>query len=56
LRERDASALAEALIAVLLGVGFYLGFVANREEIDTVTRQLHQLLAGLLTPRSEKAP
>jgi len=54
--DTDASALAEALIAVLLGVGFYLGFVANREEIDTVTRQVHQLLAGSLTPRLEKAP
>ncbi len=54
--DTDASALAEALIAVLLGVGFYLGFVANREEIDTVTRQVHQLLAGSLTPSSEKAP
>ena len=54
--DTDASALAEALIAVLLGVGFYLGFVAHREEIDAVTRQVHQLLAGSLTPRPEKAP
>ena len=54
--DTDASALAEALIAVLLGVGCYLGFVAHREEIDAVTRQVHQLLAGSLTPRPEKAP
>lgn len=54
--DTDASPLAEALIAVLLGVGFYLGFVAHREEIDAVTRQVHQLLAGSLTPRPEKAP
>ena len=53
--DTDAPALAEALIAVLLGVGFYLGFVANRHEIDTVTRQVHELLAGSLTPRPEKA-
>jgi AcrR family transcriptional regulator len=51
--DTDASALTEALIAVLLGVGFYLGFVANRHEIDTVTRQVHQLLAGSLARRPE---
>jgi TetR/AcrR family transcriptional regulator, repressor for uid operon len=54
--DTDVSALVEALIAVLLGVGFYLGFVANRQESDTVTRQVHQLLAGSLTPHPEKAP
>ena len=52
-RDTDASALTELLIAVLLGVGFYAGFVANRREIDTVTRQLHRLLAGSLTQRPE---
>jgi TetR/AcrR family transcriptional regulator, repressor for uid operon len=51
--DTDVSALTEALIAVLLGVGFYLGFVANRHEIDTVTRQVHQLLAGSLARRPE---
>jgi AcrR family transcriptional regulator len=51
--DTDASALTELLIAVLLGVGFYAGFVANRHEIDTVTRQLHRLLAGSLTQRPE---
>jgi TetR/AcrR family transcriptional regulator, repressor for uid operon len=54
--DTDASALTEALIAVLLGVGFYLGFVADRHEFDTVNRQLHQLLAGSLTRSPEKAP
>jgi TetR/AcrR family transcriptional regulator, repressor for uid operon len=47
--DTDASTLTEALIAVLLGVGFYLGFVANRQEIEAITRQVHQLLAGSLT-------
>ena len=51
--DTDASALTELLIAVLLGVGFYAGFVANRHEIDTVTRQLHRLLAGSLIHRPE---
>lgn len=43
--DADASALTELLIAVLLGMGFYAGFVASREQFATVTKQLHQLLA-----------
>jgi TetR/AcrR family transcriptional regulator, repressor for uid operon len=43
--DTDASALTELLIAVLLGVGFYAGFVASHEEFVAVTEQLHQLLA-----------
>jgi AcrR family transcriptional regulator len=44
-RDTDASALTELLIAVLLGVGFYAGFVASREEFKTLTEQLRRLLA-----------
>ncbi len=50
--DTDAAALTEALIAILLGVGFYAGFVA-KHELDTVTRQLHELLAGSLVRRPE---
>jgi hypothetical protein len=39
------------LIAVLLGVGFYAGFVGSRHELDPVTDQLRQLLARSLTRR-----
>jgi AcrR family transcriptional regulator len=45
--DTDGSALTELLIAVLLGVGFYAGFV-DAHELDTVTAQLHQLLANSL--------
>jgi TetR/AcrR family transcriptional regulator, repressor for uid operon len=48
--DTDATALNETLIAVLLGVGFYAGFVA-KHELETVTRQLNQLLAGSLNQR-----
>jgi TetR/AcrR family transcriptional regulator, repressor for uid operon len=51
--DTDASVLTEMLIAVLLGVGFYAGFVVNRQEIDAVNAQLQQLLAGNLTRRPE---
>jgi TetR/AcrR family transcriptional regulator, repressor for uid operon len=49
--DTDARVLTETLIAVLLGIGFYAGFVANRHEIETITAQVRQLLAGSLTER-----
>jgi TetR/AcrR family transcriptional regulator, repressor for uid operon len=51
--DTDAAALTELLLTVLLGVGFYAGFVGSRRELDTVIRQLRQLLAGGLARRSE---
>jgi TetR/AcrR family transcriptional regulator, repressor for uid operon len=36
------------LIAVLLGVGFYAGFVGSRHELDAITEQLKLLLARSL--------
>jgi TetR/AcrR family transcriptional regulator, repressor for uid operon len=53
--DTDAVALTETLIAVLLGVGFYAGFVAKR-ELDTVTHQLNELLADGLSARLEQRP
>jgi TetR/AcrR family transcriptional repressor of uid operon len=46
--DTNATAVTETLIAVLLGIGFYAGFVAKR-EVDTVIRQLQQLLADSFT-------
>jgi AcrR family transcriptional regulator len=45
-RDADAAALTELLVTVLLGVGFYAGFVGSRQELDAVIGQLEQLLAG----------
>jgi TetR/AcrR family transcriptional repressor of uid operon len=47
----DAPALTELLVAVLLGVGFYAGFVGSRQELDAVIGRLQQLLAGGLARR-----
>lgn len=52
--DTDASALTETLIAILLGVGFYAGFVASRHELDAVTGQLQQLLASSLAQRPDQ--
>jgi TetR/AcrR family transcriptional regulator, repressor for uid operon len=51
--DTDAAALTETLIAVLLGIGFYAGFVAKR-ELDTVIRQLQQLLVDSFTRAPEQ--
>jgi AcrR family transcriptional regulator len=46
--ETDKASLTEMLVAVLCGVGFYAGFVGSREQLDAVTTQLQQLMAGRL--------
>lgn len=51
--DTDASALTETLLAVLLGVGFYAGFVGSRHALDTITDQLKLLLARSLTRQHE---
>ncbi len=40
----NAVALTEMLLAVLLGVGFYAGFVGSRDEFDIITDQLKMLM------------
>ncbi len=42
--DTDAAALAAILHAVLLGVGFYAGYVGTRHEFDNIAGQLTQLL------------
>jgi hypothetical protein len=38
---------------VLLGFGFYAGFIGSRHELDPVTEQLKLLLARSLTARAD---
>jgi TetR/AcrR family transcriptional regulator, repressor for uid operon len=52
--DTDASALTEMLLAVLLGVGFYAGFIGSRHELDPVTDQLKLMLARGLTRRPDQ--
>ncbi|WP_372506516.1 TetR/AcrR family transcriptional regulator [Mycobacterium noviomagense] len=46
--DTDVASLTEMLVAVLCGVGFYAGFVGNRQELDAITALLGQLMAGRL--------
>jgi len=51
--DTNAEALSEMLLAVLLGVGFYAGFVGSRDEFDVITDQLKLLLTRSLARRSD---
>lgn len=42
----DAAAMAETLLVVLCGVGFYAGFVGSYQEMEAITESLVRLLAG----------
>lgn len=42
--DTDAAALSATLLAVLLGIGFYAGYVDRRHEFDKVTDQFKKLL------------
>ena len=47
--DTDAATLAAVLLSVLLGVGFYAGYVSTGHEFDKITDQLKQLLASSLS-------
>jgi TetR/AcrR family transcriptional regulator, repressor for uid operon len=46
--ETDVSTMAETLLVVLCGVGFYAGFIGSYAEIETITTSLGQLISGRL--------
>jgi TetR/AcrR family transcriptional regulator, repressor for uid operon len=51
--DTDAATLGAVLLSVLLGVGFYAGYVSTGHEFDKITEQLKQLLAGSLSHQHE---
>ncbi|MGO9153441.1 TetR/AcrR family transcriptional regulator [Mycobacterium sp.] len=44
----DVSSLAEALLVVLCGLGFYAGFVGSYQEMETIIASLGQLMTGTI--------
>jgi TetR/AcrR family transcriptional regulator, repressor for uid operon len=44
--DTDVASLAETLLIVLCGVGFYAGYLRNHQEMEAVTETLRQLLEG----------
>lgn len=51
--DTEVSHLVEMLVAVLWGMGFYAGFVGNRDELGAVVNKLELLLANKLWDISE---
>jgi TetR/AcrR family transcriptional regulator, repressor for uid operon len=47
--DTDTAALAAVLLSVLLGVGFYAGYVSTGHEFNKITDQLKELLASSLS-------
>jgi TetR/AcrR family transcriptional regulator, repressor for uid operon len=52
-QDTDAAALAAIVLSVLLGVGFYAGYVGSRHELKRITDQLKPLLAHSLARQHE---
>lgn len=48
--ETPPSEMAEALLAMLWGIGFYAGFVGTRDQLTGLLRQLPLLLGGATAP------
>jgi TetR/AcrR family transcriptional repressor of uid operon len=46
--DADIASLTEMLVAVLCGVGFYAGFVGDRQALKAITALLGRLMAGQL--------
>ncbi len=52
----DLASLTEMLVAVLCGIGFYADFVGSRRQLNVITNQLRQLMAGTLWRFSNADP
>ena len=48
----DVDAVTEALLAMLLGLGFYAGFVGQQTRVAAVTEEFVRLLRGQAFVRS----
>jgi AcrR family transcriptional regulator len=51
----DTDSLAEALLLILCGVGFYAGFVGSYQEVENIIDTLRRLMGGRLwSPESQR--
>lgn len=51
----DVDAAAEMLMAMMWGIGFYAGFVADRERLSALTDQFLELLSGQMWRATDRA-
>jgi hypothetical protein len=55
-RDTDADAVVHMLLAMFLGMGFYAGFIAGRNHMAEIAKQLHQLISHGLLDHQQTAP
>jgi AcrR family transcriptional regulator len=55
--DTDAAAVVNMLLAMFLGMGFYAGFIVDRNNMAVIAKQLHHLMAhGLLEQQHNGRP
>jgi hypothetical protein len=52
----DAAAVVNMLLAKFLGMGFYAGFIVDRNDMTMIAKQLNQLMADGLLDHRESGP
>jgi hypothetical protein len=54
--DTDPAAVANMLLAVFLGMGFYAGFIVDSNNMPVIAKQLHQLMTHGLLDRRQTGP
>jgi hypothetical protein len=55
--DTDAAAVVHMLLAMFLGMGFFAGFIVDRNDMAVIAKQLHQLMVhGLLGHQQSASP
>ena len=55
--DTDTDAVVHMLLAMFLGMGFFAGFIVDRNDMAVIAKQLHRLMAhGLLDHQQTALP
>jgi AcrR family transcriptional regulator len=54
--DTDPAAVANMLLALFLGMGFYAGFIVDSNNMSVIAKQLHQLMTHGLLDRRQTGP
>jgi AcrR family transcriptional regulator len=54
--DTDADAVVNMLLAMFLGMGFFAGFIADRNDMTVIAKQLHQLMTHGLLDQPQAGP
>jgi AcrR family transcriptional regulator len=54
--DTDPAAVVNMLLAILLGMGFYAGFIVDSNNMSVIAKQLHRLMTHGLLDRRQTGP